>query len=84
MTPGRYKKYTAIADENNSFETSKVLISQRSSFAAVNHPVMLYETPATISFTEKEGKDIQQKGYVSCYRSIIFTINNGIKLEISI
>lgn len=25
---------------------------------------MLYETPATISFTVKEGKDIQQKGYV--------------------
>lgn len=61
-TPGRYKKYTAIADKNNSFETSKVLISQRSSFAMVNHPVMLYETPATKSFTVMEGKDIQQKG----------------------
>lgn len=83
-TPGRYKKYTAIADKNNSFETSKVLISQRSSFAMVNHPVMLYETPATKSFTVMEGKDIQQKGYVSCYRSIIFTINNRIKSEISI
>lgn len=76
-TSGRYKKHTTIADEKNSIETSKVLTSQRSSFFRVYHPAMLYETPATISFTVKEGQYIQQKRYVSCYRSTIFTINNG-------
>lgn len=61
-TAGRYKKHTTIADRNNSIETSTVLTSQRSSFSGVYHHVMLYGTPATISFTVKEGKYIQHKG----------------------
>lgn len=77
-TSGRYKKHKTIADENNSIETSKVLTSQRSSFSRVYHPAMLYETPATISFTVKEGQYIQQKGtFHVTDQQFIFTINNG-------
>lgn len=67
-TAGRYKIHTTIDDKNNFIETSKVLTSQLSSFSGLYHPVMLYETPATISFTVKEGKETQHKGYVLYYR----------------
>lgn len=60
-TAGRYKKHTTIVGENNFIAKSTTLTSQRSGFSGVYHPVMLYETPATISFTVKERNDIKQK-----------------------